>query len=105
MPATKTSGSKSRARKLDGLLGRPFAGALVHRHGQLDLDLGVKLAGGPALGVGQPEPTQADLRPVLRLRRDVELNAPTLEGWGRDLATVEGHIERHRHDDAQVLAL
>src|SRR5258705_10922523 len=73
MPATKTSGSNSRARKsggtLDRLVRRPLAGALVHRHRQLDLDLRVQVAGRPALGVGQPESAQPDLRPGLRLRR------------------------------------
>src|SRR5258706_4883631 len=109
MPATKTSGSNSRARKsggtLDRLVRRPLAGALVHRHRQLDLDLRVQVAGRPALGVGQPEPAQPDLRPVLRLRRHFELDATALQRRGGALASVERDVERPRHDDAQLLAL
>src|SRR5207247_6224197 len=90
---------------LDRLLRRPLAGAVVHRHRQLDLDLRVEVAGRPALGVRQPKPAQPDLRPVLGLRRNLELDATTLEGWRRYLAAVERDVQRHRHDDAQVLAL
>src|SRR2546430_11375900 len=84
MPEMKTSGSSSLRPRInlrcsDRLLCRPLARQLVHRDGKLNAHLRVHVARRSAFRVGQPEAFQADLRSVLGLGRDRELDLSTLD--------------------------
>src|SRR2546430_15846128 len=84
MPEMKTSGSSSlrpriKLRCSDRLLCRPLARPLVHRDGKLDAHLRVHVARRSPLRVGQPQALQADLRSVLRIGRDRELDLPPFD--------------------------
>src|SRR5690349_24845302 len=98
MPETKTRTSSNRALKsrlIYWLLRSPLAGALVHRHRQLDFDLRVEVADRPTLGVRQAEAAKSDLGSVLRLGRHVELHATALQSRRGHLAALERDVQRH----------
>src|SRR3982074_3054676 len=86
---------------LCGLLARPLLGALVHRHRQLHLHLGVEVTRRAALRVRQAEAPEPDLGTVLRLGRNLELHLAALQSRRRDLATLERDVEWNRHHDAE----